>query len=102
MVSKHYKNKRCEREVFIKKYLNGDGKVINSFVVDNGHPDGGEIHSVTDNGVIIIRNLKSGKIITKLIARPTQIKRLYSNINKEPPVWLLDICYIHKRLNYNK
>ena len=102
MVSKHYKDKRYEREILIKKYLNGDGKVIRSFIVDRMHPKGAEIHSVTDNGVIIIRNLRSGKIVTKLIARPQQIKKLYNSVNKEAPAWLLDMCYIHQCLNYNK
>ena len=96
----HYKNKRYNREKFINDYI-GDGKVIGSFVVDRGHKDGLERHDVTDTGLIIVYNLKSQKLITKLIARPQQIKRLYQNVGKEAPRWLLSLCYRHNTLNYN-
>lgn len=36
----HYKYKRYKREKFINKHLYGDGKVIDSFIVDRGHKDG--------------------------------------------------------------
>lgn len=55
----HYKNKRYKREKFINKYLCGDGKIIDSFVVDNGHRDGLERHCVTDTGLIIVYNLET-------------------------------------------
>lgn len=32
----HYKRKRYKREKLIKKYLGGDGNVVDSFVVDKG------------------------------------------------------------------
>lgn len=99
--SKHYDEHRSEREKFIEEYI-GDGKVIRSFVVDKGHKDGAEIHSVTDTGLIIIRNIYTGKIITKLIARPNQINRYYKNIEQSPPKWLLDLAKEHERLGYNR
>lgn len=102
MVSKHYKGKRNKREEFIDKYLNGDGKIIDSFIVDKGHKDGLEKHCITENGIIVIYNAVSNKLITKLVARPNQIKRYYKNSGREPPRWLLDLCYWHQSLNYNK
>lgn len=102
MITNHYKNKRHKRERIINKYLNGDGKVVDSFIIDNGHINGLERHDITDTGLIIIYNLRSQKLVTKLIARPQQIKRYYNDTNKIPPKWLLDLAFWHQSLNYNR
>lgn len=102
MTSKHYNRERGSRQHIIDKYTNGDGNVIDSFIVDKGHKDGVEIHSITDTGLIIIHNKESGKLVTKLIARPEQIKRYYKNLDKHPPKWLLSLAEWHKSLGYNK
>ena len=60
-----------------------------------------ECHSITDNGIIIIYNKNSGKLVTKLIARSNQIKRYYYKSGREPPKWLLDLCDWHESLGYN-
>lgn len=98
----HYKYKRYSREKFIGEHLHGDGKVIDSFIVDKGHKNGLERHNVTDNGLIIVYNLESQKLVTKLIARPQQIKRYYSDVDREPPRWLMDLTQFRSGLNYNK
>ena len=36
MVSKHYNRQRYRREKLINKHCNGDGKVIDEFIVDKG------------------------------------------------------------------
>ena len=102
MISQHYKSKRYKREQFIDKYLHGDGKVIDSFIVDKGHANGLERHDITDNGIIVIYNAESNKLVTKLIAREGQIKRYYRNSGREPPSWLLFLCQWHEDLHYNK
>lgn len=104
MVSRHYRSKRYKREKLIKKYLGGDGNVIDSFIVDRGHPNGDEIHEIRDNGLIVIFNVKTGKEITKLIARPQQIKRYYETSGREPPKEydeVLRLAELHERLRYN-
>lgn len=104
MVSQHYKNQRYKREEFINKHLNGDGKMVDGFIVDKGHRNGLEIHSVTENGVILIHNLKSGKLITKLLARENQIKRYYESTGREPPPDyenILRLARWHETLHYN-
>lgn len=101
MVSKHYNDKRYKREKFIAKDLKGDGKVIDSFIVDKGHCKGIERHDVTDNGIVLIYNVGSGKLITKLIASSRQIKRYYKNSDKNPPSWLISLCEWREGLNYN-
>lgn len=102
MTSKHYDKQRSKRQRFINKHINGDGNIIDSFVVDKGHKDGVEVHSITDTGLIIIHNKDTGKLVTKLIARPEQIKRYYKDSDKQPPRWLLSLAEWHKSLRYNK
>lgn len=105
MVSQHYKNKRNNREELIEERLNGDGYMIDGFIVDKGHVKGVEVHSITDKGVIIIHNLKSGKLVTKLLARPQQIKRYYQRTGRQPPPEYKDVLRLawqHNCLGYNK
>lgn len=102
MTSSHYNKKRYKRQKIIEMYINGDGNVIDSFIVDKGHKKGTEIHSITDTGLIIIHNKNTVKLVTKLIARPEQIKRYYKNFDKQPPKWLLELAEWHKSLGYNR
>lgn len=83
MATKHYKNNRYKREKFISGL--GESHIVDGFVVDNGHKNGLEVHSITDNGIIIVHNLNSGELVTKLIARPQQIKRYYESTGRETP-----------------
>ena len=53
----------------------GDLVEFDSFVVDTGHPMGYEVHTVCTNGVIVIANMVTKRVVTYLIARPGQIKR---------------------------
>lgn len=104
MVSNHYKKKRYKREKLINKYVHGDGYIVDGFVVDNKHKNGLEVHSITDNGIIIIHNMKSGKLITKLLARPQQIRRYYESTGREPPPEykrILELAKWHNELGYN-
>lgn len=102
MVSNHYKNKRYKREKIINKYINGDGCIIDGFIVDRNHGDGAEMHSITENGIILIHNIETGKLITKIIARPSQIKRYYRGSGRQPPRYLLELAAWHEELQYNK
>ena len=101
MVSRHYKDERNHREEFIEKYLGGDGRVVDSFIVDKHHPHGLERHDITDNGIIVIYNVKTNKLVSKLIAREGQIKRYYYNSGREPPYYLIRIARRHENLGYN-
>ena len=99
MTSMHYTETRSRREMRIKKL--GDGNVIEGFVVDRGHKNGPEVHSITDKGIILVYNYYSGKLVTKLIARPGQIRRYYTAAGKEAPKWLLDVCKEHTKMGLN-
>lgn len=70
--------------------------LVNSYVVNTGHENGLEIHSVYSNGMVVIANQDSRKIVTVLIARPMQLKR-YGLFNNE----LLFTAYQHTTKGYN-
>lgn len=99
--SVHYRTERQERHAFIQEYI-GEGSIIDSFVVDRGHPGGAEVHSVTDTGIIIIHNQRTNKLITELIARPEQLRKLYRLQDREVPKELLSLAYKHNIASYNE
>lgn len=99
--SVHYNIDRQSRNTFINNCI-GVGEVVDSFIVDRGHPGGAEIHSVTDTAIIIIHNQKTNKLITVLIARPEQIRRLYRSAGKTPPKNIIKLAYKHNIDRYNE
>ena len=99
MTSRHYNRDRIIREKLIREI--GVGKEIKTVRVDKGHPNGAELHTITTNGIIIIRNERTHKMITKLIARPNQIKRVYNAKGQYAPKWLLDVAYENQNRGFN-
>lgn len=96
--SKHYKQDRQAREAIIRQI--GTGKAIATVRVDKGHPNGAELHTVTTTGIIIIRNERTGKMITKLIARPGQIRRYFTEMTEEIQR-VIGIAREHELKGYN-
>lgn len=96
--TRHYAKERRYREAIIKEI--GYGHIVKVVILDRGHRNGAEVHKVSDTGIISIYNLNSGKLITKLIARPGQIKRYFEN--GDAPVELLTIARHHTELGYNR
>lgn len=104
MTSKHYQNQRNEREKFIDEHFKNN-YIVDEFIVDRNHPHGAERHCITNNGVIIIYNVNSGKLVTKLLARPQQIKRYYEFSGREPPPEyekILELARQHNIAGYNE
>ena len=99
MTSKHYTRDREVREAIIRQI--GLGEEVITKEVDRGHPNGAELHTVTTTGIIIIRNKRTNKMITKLIARPSQISRYFDTETKEVRE-LKRIAQMHKELGYNE
>lgn len=99
MNTKHYTDDRRLREEVIQKII-GEGEEFQSFVVDRGHRNGPEIHTITTTGIIIIRNARTNKTVTKLIARPNQIRRYFNQITEETQK-IIDIAFQHTQLKYN-
>ena len=94
-------------------------QVLAVFYVDKGHRNGGELHWITDNGVIIVTNaLRNGglDICTKLNARPQQIRRytqggnpdwdaceqMFPDKDWKAPGWLLDKAAEHQKMGLNQ
>lgn len=99
MESKHYTNDRIERENKIKEI--GIGKAVATFRVDRGHKNGAELHTITTTAIIIIRNERTNKMVTKLIARPKQIER-YFDERTETVLELMKIAREHQKKGYNE
>lgn len=100
MTSKHWREDRVGRNALIQ--MIGEGEKIDSFRVDRGHRNGAEIHTITTNAIIIITNERTGKMITKLIARQGQVKRYYEREGKEIPKELLEKAKENERKGYNE
>ena len=98
-VSHHYTEDRQSREALIRKI--GYGEKVDEFIVDRGHPNGAERHEISSTGIVTIYNARTGKLVTKLIAKPNQVKRYYEAENKVTPEYILRIAYEHMRKNYN-
>lgn len=101
MQSLHYEQDRCEREAFISSNI-GLGNIVDEFVVDRGHPNGAEVHSVTDTAIILIHNQNTNQLITELIARPEQLKKLYRSEGRLPPKKILKLAYAHNAKRFNE
>ncbi len=98
MTSLHYTEERAKRESLIKAI--GYGTVIKSVEIDKGHRNGPEIHELSNTGIITIFNKRTHKLITKLIARPGQIRR-YFNEDEIIPTGLLDLARQHQKMAFN-
>jgi hypothetical protein len=96
-LTKHF----SERETRMKIYssIKNLGNVYDSFVVDKNHPNGDEVHVLTDTGFILIFNERTKKFITLLHARPMQLKRYYINLGEEIPLVITNICESNNKLN---
>lgn len=96
----HNINERTSRTNKIINIIGGFGKPMYSFIVDTQHPNGNEIHTITDNGIIVIQNQNTKKLITCLIARPNQIKRYFTSIPIEM-YKVINIAKEHHKNGYN-
>lgn len=99
MDSIHYKRDRRYREKVVQTI--GEGTVIKVMTVDRGHPRGPEVHELSDTGIITVWNFNHTKIITKLIARPGQVKRYYKDTDTVPTE-LMMLAKEHLKLHYNR
>lgn len=61
------------------------GNPVYSFVVETGHRNGPEIHTLTDKSLIFIQNQNTRRLVTFLFARPQQLKRYFENLQIKIP-----------------
>ncbi len=98
MISVHYSKDRTAREKKINEI--GQGKIIGSYLVktQKEYPYDWERQKVTENGIIIVYNPYTEKLVTKLIARPSQIKRL---MKEKAPVMTIKKARYHEKMGWN-
>lgn len=97
----HYNNERMQRKSKVIELIGGYGTPLYSFIVDTMHPNGYEIHTITDKGIIIIQNEHTKKLITILIARAPQIKRYFNNIIPIEIYKVISLAEQHQLKGYN-
>lgn len=78
-------NDRSQRYAAYSDRMSGIGESLYSFVVDTGHPNGYEIHTLTEKAVIVIQNQRTGNVVTVLAARPGQVTRYWNLLGLRPP-----------------
>lgn len=79
----HWHNDRNNRSQRYENEEKGEG--VYSFIVNTGHPNGFEVHTITDKAFIIIQNEQTERLVTILAARPGQIKRYWLRRDEELP-----------------
>ena len=98
-------NANTVRTNVIKTMLGGYGKPVLTAFIDRGHKDGVEKFILTDNGIIIVRNLRTDRWITDLIARKGQIFSRFGDkfktLPKEMQRHILNLCDDRERKGYN-
>ena len=102
MTSRHYDNDRLARERFIEEEMGGIGNPIREIIATSKkdyHPEG-QIHILTDTGVILICSRDKRFLITKIIANPTNCKRFYEN--GDAPLDILQLSAKNTRLRREK
>ena len=98
----HNEVERCYRNTKIRTILGGYGKGLFSFVVDENHPKGLEIHTITDNGLVLIQNAQTGRLVTTLIARRGQLVKYFDRNNLPSAILpVLKLAEKHEFLGYN-
>ena len=101
----YHHNASSVRTNVIKNLLGGYGKPVLTAFIDRGHKDGAEKFVLTDNAIIIVRNLRTDRHITDLIARKGQIFSRFGDkfrtLPKEMQKHILDLCEDRERKGYN-
>lgn len=98
MTSKHWEEERANRNRLINEVI-GLGEPIKEVIIDKGHKNGAERHVLTSTGIIIVYNARTGKMITRLIARVGQVKRYYED--GKAPKEIIRLARKHTDLGYN-
>ena len=78
-------NERNGRMSTINSRAGEIGDAAYSFIVDTGHKNGAEIHTITEKAFIVIQNEETGRLVTILAARPGQIVRYWNYLGMDKP-----------------
>lgn len=97
--SQHYQNERSERERFIKEFV---GLGEEKYAFEYNYNGTLQIHRLTDTGIINVYNREGDRLITRLVARPQQIKRLFESRGERAPRDLVTLAHEHNVMGYNE
>ena len=81
-MSKHLKDRSRRMEVINNLIINEHGKICKVWLVNTGHANGLEVHVIYNNGICLIFNNDSKKLVTGLILRPRQVERYQITMTK--------------------
>jgi predicted RNA-binding protein associated with RNAse of E/G family len=96
-LTKHIGERKNRLDVYFK--VKDIGEVFDTFIVDKDHPNGDEVHVITDTGFILIFNHRTKRFITVLHARPAQLKRYYLDLGEGVPSKIISIAGNNQKLN---
>ena len=82
-ISKHYQRDRQYRENNIKEFLGDEGKVVFSTIMYNDKKQKDCRYEITDKAVLIVKATDADFIITKMLARPSRLRRVWADAPKE-------------------
>lgn len=83
MTSRHYENDRQYREETIKECYGNEGKVVYSSIKFDEKRKRFYLYEITENAVLIVKATDCNLIITKMLARPSRIKKIWDNPTEE-------------------
>ena len=93
----HHFTERIDR---LTRTGEGVGRVFAGFLVDKHHENGTEEHYITTTGIIVVRNHRTHKAITIMIARPEQLERYFKacgtvlpRIIRNKAAWNARVCH---------
>ena len=89
--SLHYTYEKVERQELIKQI--GLGKVIHSCEQYDTKRGRMFRYEITDTAVLIVKNIENTYIITKMIARPSRIRKYWDNAPDE----IIELAVKHHR-----
>lgn len=92
--SKHYINDRQERQNLINTI--GIGKVIHTEIAFDEKRGRTFKYEITSNAVLIVKDRHKDFVITQMVARPSRIKKYWSNAPQE----IIQISIEHTRKGY--
>lgn len=98
MNTKHYSEDRMDRENLIMNII-GMGTVIKVVTLDRGHRNGPERHEISDTGIVTVYNVRTNRLVTKLIARPAQLARYWED--GRVPTEVYNLARYHTKMGYN-
>lgn len=94
--------RKVRRELILAKL--GRGIEVASFVVDKGHINGFERHIIYSNGVILVVNENTKKVVTIMVARIGNVVRYWKGLGQRIPrdlEYLISVARTNEIRGYN-